>query len=190
MQYAEKKQYFSPEEYFEMEEAAEYKSEYYHGEIFAMSGASLNHNIIVGNTFASLHSLLSDSDCTVFTSDMKIRVDEAMHYTYPDISIVCGDIEFAGNRDDTVSNPVVIIEVLSKSTKDYDKGSKFAAYQNIKSLKNYILIDQYMCNVEYFYKNKAGKWILDEYKNLDQTLKIRNPGIELPLKTVYNRVKW
>ena len=185
-----KKQYFFPEEYFEMEEAAEYKSEYYHGEIFAMSGASFNHNITAGNTFASLHSSLSDSDCTVFTSDMKIQVDEDRHYTYPDISIACGDIEFAKNRNDTIINPIVIFEVLSESTMDYDRGAKFAAYKNISSLKDYILIDQYTCHVEYFYKNEDGKWSLDEFKNLNDTLKIRTLGIELSLKTVYNRVKW
>ncbi|MCP4351390.1 MAG: Uma2 family endonuclease [Desulfobacterales bacterium] len=190
MQYAEKKQYISPEEYFEMEEAAEYKNEYYHGEIFAMSGASHNHNIIAGNTYVSLHISLRDSDCVVYASDMKIQVDEAMHYTYPDISIVCGDIEFADNRDDIVANPVVIVEVLSESTMDYDRGSKFVSYKNIKSLEDYILIDQYNCNIEYFYKNEAGKWNLEEYKNLNDVLKIKSLNIELPLNTIYDRVRW
>lgn len=190
MQQAEKKQLFSPEEYFDMEEAAEYKSEYYHGEIFAMSGASLNHNIIAGNTFASLHGSLHDSGCIVFSSDMKIQVDEAEHYAYPDISVVCGDVEFANNRNDTITNPIVIFEVLSKSTMDYDRGSKFAAYRNISSLKDYILINQYTFHVEYFYKNKAGTWSLDEFKNPDDVFKIRSVDAELSLDTIYTRVKW
>ncbi len=190
MQQAEKKQYFSHEEYFDMEEAAEYKSEYYHGEIFAMSGASFSHNIIAGNTFASLHTSLRNSECTVFTSDMKIQVDEDRHYTYPDISIACGDIEFAKNRNDTIINPIVIFEVLSESTMNYDRGAKFAAYKNISSLKDYILIDQYTCHVEYFHKNEAGKWSLDEFKNQNDTFKIKSLDIEIVLDTIYNRVKW
>ncbi|MCP4120493.1 MAG: Uma2 family endonuclease, partial [Bacteroidetes bacterium] len=148
------------------------------------------HNIIAGNTFASLHTSLRNSECTVFTSDMKIQVDKDRHYTYPDISIICGDIEFAGNRDDTVINPLVIFEILSKSTKDYDRGSKFTAYKNIKSLRDYIMIDQYTCHVEYFHKNEAGKWILDEFKNPDDTFKIRSVDIELSLDTIYARVKY
>ncbi|MCP4351389.1 MAG: Uma2 family endonuclease [Desulfobacterales bacterium] len=190
MQHAEKKQYFSPEEYFEMEEAAEYKSEYYHGEIFAMSGASFNHNIIAVNTLATIHGLLCDSGCIVFTSDMKIQVDEDRHYTYPDISIACGDIEFAENRNDTITNPVVIFEVLSESTMDYDRGSKFTAYQNISSLKDYILIDQYTCHVEYFHKNEAGKWSSTEFKNQNDKFKIKSLDIEIALDAIYNRVRW
>jgi len=186
--YAEK--FISPQEYFAMEEAAEYKSEYYQGEIFAMSGASFNHNVIAGNTFTALHNSLSDSDCIVFTSDMKIQVDRESHYTYPDISIACGEIEFAENRKDVIANPLVIIEILSDSTKDYDRGSKFTAYRNIASLKDYILIDQYSYHIEYFHKDESGKWSLDEFKNMGDTFKISSINVELSLKKIYNRVKW
>jgi len=187
-QLAEK--FISHQEYFDMEEAAEYKSEYYHGEIFAMSGASFNHNIISGNTFALLHNSLDNSDCIVFNSDMKTEVDKERHYTYPDISIVCGDVEFAENRNDTVANPLVIVEILSDSTKDYDRGSKFTAYRNIASLKDYILIDQYAYHVEYFHKDESGKWSLDEFKNVNDTFKISSIDVELSMKKIYNRVKW
>ena len=145
-----------PEEYLRMEEAAEHKSEYYHGEIFAMSGASVSHNLIVMNVGASLHHSLRDSDCFVFPSDMKLELERAEHYAYPDLSVVCGKIEYAADRDDIISNPVVIVEVLSESTKDYDRGTKFRAYRRIPSLRDSVLIDQYDYGVEYFFKNEAG----------------------------------
>ncbi|MDM8522476.1 Uma2 family endonuclease [Desulfococcaceae bacterium HSG8] len=183
------KKLISHDEYFAMEEAAEYKSEYYHGEIFAMSGASHNHNMIAGNIFAALHSTLRDSDCVVYISDMKVQIDEARHYTYPDVSIVCGDIGFAAGRNDTITNPAVIIEILSESTKDYDRGGKLAAYRKIASLLEYILIDQYSCHVEYFFKNEAGIWESEEYKDMNDSLKIRSADAELALSEVYYRVK-
>ncbi len=184
------KKFISPEEYFAMEEAAEYKSEYYQGEIFAMSGASFNHNLIAMNVSGYLHNLLQDSACFVFTGDMKIQVNEDSHYTYPDTSIVCGDVEFAENRNDVIANPLVIFEILSDSTKDYDRGSKFTAYRNIASLKDYILVDQYSYHVEYFHKNEAGQWSLREFKNMNDMFKISSTDVELSLKTVYHRVIW
>jgi Uma2 family endonuclease len=105
------------------------------------------------------------------------------------MGVVCGEIEFVDNRNDVIVNPVVIIEVLSESTKDYDRGSKFKAYRNTDSLKDYIVIDQYSHNVEHFYKNEAGKWELDEFKSLDDTLKIRFLGVELSLNAIYSRVE-
>ena len=141
----------SPEEYFKTEQYAEYKSEYYHGEIFAMAGTSVNHNLIAMNVVTSLNNLLRDSDCFVFSSDIKIQIEESKHYAYPDVSVVCGSIEYGANRNDIIKNPVIIIEVLSESTKDYDRGLKFQAYRKIKTLSEYILIDQYSYHVEYFF---------------------------------------
>ncbi len=177
------------EEYFTLEESAEYKSEYYHGEIFAMTDASFNHNIIAMNVASRLHESFHDSNCFVFAGDMRIQTDKAKHYTYPDLSVVCGNIEFVDGRDDTIANPVVIFEILSDSTKDYDRGSKFTAYRNIHSLKDYVLIDQYAYHVEYFFKNEAGGWSLDEFKSLDDTFRINSINIELTLNTIYYRVK-
>ncbi|QTA86234.1 Uma2 family endonuclease [Desulfonema magnum] len=189
MAQAEEKELISPEEYFAVEEAAQYKSEYYHGEIFAMTGASFNHNLIAMNLATRLHSALRDSSCFVFASDMKIQADEARHYVYPDVSVVCGDIEFLGNRDDIITNPVVIIEVLSESTQSYDRGDKFKAYRKIRSLRDYILVDQYACHVEYFFKNKAGRWELDEFETLEDSFNIRSVDVDLPLETIYYRVE-
>ncbi len=183
------KKRITSEEYFTLEESAEYKSEYFHGETFAMTGASFNHNVIVMNVASRLHESFHDSNCFVLGGDMRIQADKAKHYTYPDLSVFCGNIEFVDDRDDTIANPVVIFEILSDSTKDYDRGSKFTAYRNIPSLKDYILIDQYACHVEYFFKNEAGSWSLDEFKSLDDTLKINSIDNELPLNTIYYRVK-
>jgi len=182
------KKFISHLDYLEMEKTAECKSEYYHGEIFAMTGASVHHNLITSNVITSLNIALRDSDCFVFPGDMKIQIDAAMHYAYPDVSVVCGQIEFAENRNDIVTNPVVIIEVLSESTKDYDRGSKFKAYRGIGSLRDYILTDQYAYYVEYFLKNKAGKWELNEFEKLSDVFTIGSLGAELSLETIYYRL--
>lgn len=171
-----------------MEESAEYKSEYYHGEIFAMTGASVSHNIITSNVITSLHIALRNSDCFVFPGDMKIQIDPAGHYAYPDVSVVCGEIEFAENRNDIIANPAVIIEVLSESTKDYDRGSKFKAYRNIRTLTDYILIDQYSYHIEHFFKNKSGKWELNEFDKLSDVFVLRSVDATLSLEDVYYRV--
>ncbi len=182
------KKFVSHEDYFDLEETAEYKSEYYHGEIFAMTGASVAHNLIAMNTGAALHVALRDSDCVVFPPDIKARVDEARHYTYPDVTVVCGDIDYAGNRDDVISNPLVIIEILSESTKDYDRGSKFMAYRKIESLKDYLLIDQYARHVEYYSRVERNKWVLEEFKNMDAAIQIKSIGVALSLRDIYHRI--
>jgi len=185
-----RKTFITAEEYFEIEEAAEYKSEYYHGEMFAMSGALVNHNLIAMNVSAGLHNLLKDSDCFVFPSDIRVELDRARHYAYPDVSVVCGDIRCADGRKDTIVNPVLIIEVLSESTQEYDRGLKFKAYQNIPSLKEYILIDQYSCCVEHFFKDAAGGWLSEKYDKPEDTLKLRSVDAELSLRAIYHRVKF
>ncbi len=177
-----------PEDYFDAEETSEIKSEYYHGEIFAMTGASFNHNIIAWNILAALHETLSHTDCFAFPSDMRIQVDEAKHYTYPDISIVCKDIAFAKGRDDTIKNPMVIIEILSDSTKAYDRGMKFTAYRKLPSLRDYILINQYRCQIEYFHKTGLNRWESEELNGIEEILNIRSVSIGLPLKSIYHRV--
>jgi len=183
------RKFISHKDYLEMEEQTEYKSEYYHGEIFAMTGASVSHNIITSNVITSLNIALRDSDCFVFPGDMKIQIDPARHYAYPDVSVVCGEIEFAENRNDIIANPVVIIEVLSESTRDYDRGSKFKAYRNIGTLRDYILIDQYACHIEHFFKNKSGKWESEEFDNLSDVFALRSVDAKLSLEAVYYRVR-
>lgn len=178
-----------PAAYFEMEEQAETKSEYYNGEIFAMTGASHRHNVISVNITAALHNRLQDRDCFIYGGDMKIEVAADAHYTYPDVSVVCGKPEFAGRRDDTFKNPLVIFEVLSASTRDYDRGSKFKAYRKIPSLQDYFLVDQYTVSVEHFYKDDSGGWHLEEFESRDAALLIRSLSVEIGLGEIYHRLE-
>ena len=180
----------SPEAYLEMEEQAETKSEYFHGEIFAMTGASVRHNLIASNLIADLNNKLREKDCYVFPGDIKLQVDSANHYTYPDVSVVCGDIEYAENREDVIANPMAIFEILSKSTSDYDLGSKFKAYRNIPSLRDYIVIDQYSVFATHFHKNEAGQWTLKDFESLEDALPIRSLGLEMALKEIYRRIEF
>ncbi len=185
----QEKKIITPEEYFQMEETAKYKSEYYYGEIFAMSGASVSHNLIVSDVITSLNIALRKTHCLVFPSDIKVELDRAEHYAYPDVSVVCGDISYGADRNDIITNPIVIIEVLSESTKDYDRGTKFQAYRKISSLRDYILIDQYTRHVEYFFKNKSGQWTLEEFQDANDSFTIRSIKVELSLDNIYYRVK-
>ena len=120
--------YYTPEEYLELEETAEYKSEYYQGEIFAMSGASFNHNQIIGNVHANLHQNQKKHNCRIAMTDLRLWVKEKNLFTYPDIMVICDKPEFYPNRNDTITNPIIIIEVLSDSTKNYDRGEKFVFF--------------------------------------------------------------
>ena len=172
-------------EYLEMEEAATEKHEYYQGEIFAMSGSKVPHNIIAGNTFGSLIYKLKGKSCRPFNSNQRIHIEKNTLFTYPDISIICGEIITLNNDDCNVVNPTVIIEVLFPSTKDYDRGEKFKLYRDITTLKEYILIDSASINIEAFYINEHGNWELKEYKGIDETLYLQSIQISLELKEIY-----
>ena len=134
-----RKDYFTPEEYLALEEEAEYRSEYYQGEIFAMTGGSANHNTIAVNLCRSLDEAFDDKPCQVFINDMRLLVQDNGLYTYPDLMVVCGNIKFVAGRDDTVTNPIVVVEVLSKSTGSYDRGPKFELYRALHTLQDYVL---------------------------------------------------
>jgi Uma2 family endonuclease len=172
-------------EYLEMEEAATEKHEYYQGEIFAMSGPKVSHNIIAGNTFGSLMYKLKGKSCRPFNSDQRIHIEKNTLFTYPDISIICGDIITLNNDEWNILNPTVIIEVLSPSTKNYDRGEKFRLYRDIATLKEYILIDSTSINIESFYINEHGNWELKEYKSIDETLNLQSVQVSLDLKEIY-----
>lgn len=179
----------SAEDYFEMEETAFEKSEYYHGEIFVMSGASVNHNLIVMNTGSALHVKLSDAGCLVFPSDIKVELDPGRHYAYPDISVVCGEIAYGAGRNDIITNPKVIVEILSESTRDYDRGGKFAAYRELPSLTDYILIEQYRVLIEHFSRKSSELWEMRIYRSQDDMLDIDSMGLSLPLRDIYKNIK-
>lgn len=185
--YGKKK--FTMEEYLEFERTEEEKHEYYRGEIFAMSGAKVPHNIIAGNLFSELKQKLKGQSCRPFTSDQRIHIPLNSLFTYPDISIICGDIETKDNDDWNALNPSVIIEVLSSGTKGYDRGEKFRLYREIASLKEYILVDSGSVLVEAHYINKEGHWEQVNYKNIKDNLPVRTVMVTIPLADIYEGTK-
>lgn len=179
------KQYFTPEQYLESERLALEKHEFYLGEIFAMSGASFRHNQIFKNTYGNLFNKLKGKPCQPYGSDLRIHIPNNSLYTYPDISIICGKPEMTDKVKDTITNPSVIIEILSKSTYDYDKGQKFTLYRDIDSLREYILIDSMSIRVEHYFKNEDSSWTLKDYRTIDAKLNIETISADLLLSDVY-----
>ena len=178
----------TPEEYINSERKATLKSEYLSGEILAMSGASLEHNLITMNTTTSLYNQLSNQGCIVFSSDMRVGVDSGESYLYPDISVVCDKPRFEDDVLDTLLNPIIIIEVLSQSTEQYDRGEKAERYKRLDSLREYILISQDRVKVEH-YISKNNLWSVNELVSLQETLKLTSVNAELPLQNVYRFVE-
>ena len=180
---------FTIEEYLQMEQASEEKHEYYQGEIFAMSGAKVPHNIIAMNLAISLGLKLKGKSCKPFNSDQRIHIPQSSLFTYPDISIVCGEIITLNNDDWNVLNPSVIIEVLSPGTKDYDRGGKFKLYRDIATLKEYILVDSETVSIEVFRINDGGHWELEEYRKIDDSLSVKWIGVSIPVIEIYEGTK-
>jgi Uma2 family endonuclease len=183
------KQKMSIEEYLEMENASAEKHEYYKGEIFAMGGAKVPHNTITGNFFGVLFNKLKGKKCKPYNSDQRIHIPLNTLFTYPDISIICGEIITLNNDDYNVLNPTVIIEVLSKSTANYDRGEKFKLYRDIATLKEYILVDPERTDTEIFRLNENDHWELEEYRSLADTVIIKSINETVLLSDIYDGVR-
>lgn len=183
------KQKFTIEAYLKMEEAAVEKHEYYKGEIFAMSGTKVQHNEIAGNLYANLHAKLKGKKCKPYNSDQRIHIESNTLFTYPGISIVCGEIITLNNDNWNIVNPTVIIEVLSPSTKNYDHGEKFKLYRDIPTLKEYILVDSESIYIETFRLNESNHWELEEYNKNDEILEIKAITESITLSEIYDGVK-
>ncbi|MCG3197883.1 MAG: hypothetical protein GHCLOJNM_02377 [bacterium] len=179
---------YTPEEYLALEREAQSKSEYYAGEVFAMSGATEAHVLIVGNVFAKIHAKLMGRSCKVYMSDMRVKVSETGMYTYPDLSALRGEPRFEDNLHDTLLNPTVLIEVLSKSTESYDRGARFGHYRAIESLQEYVLVSQESPRVELFTRQPRGGWLLTDAIGLEASLRIASLDCDLPLAEVYDKV--
>jgi Uma2 family endonuclease len=181
---------FTPQEYYRMERDAAYKSDYYDGEIFAMSGGSIRHSLISANVVGELRQRLKGNPCTVFESNLRVKVKATGLRTYPDASVFCDPPE----RDEedpngeTLTNPTVLVEVLSESTERYDRGLKSANYRRIESLRAYVLVSQDAPHAEVFERQADGSWLLREARGLQATLSIRPVGVDLPMTEVYDRV--
>lgn len=185
-----KKDFYSVEEYLAQEETAEFRSEYFQGEIFAMTGGSANHNRIARNLLIDLSQSFGQAPCEAFINDMRLLVKDNGLYTYPDLMVVCGQLEFLSGRTDTLTNPALIVEVLSKSTEGYDRGAKFELYRALTSLQDYILVDQYKVHVEHFHRLTDDRWILQELKSLSDILQLETISTEIPLEQIYRKVNW
>jgi Uma2 family endonuclease len=184
------KQYTTPEEYLALEEAAESKSEYRDGEIVPMTGGTTNHNEITGNFAAYLKFALRGQNYRVFMLDVRLWIPRSRTYTYPDVMVIQGEPVYHENRKDTITNPLLIVEVLSKSTKNYDRGDKFEFYRSIPEFREYIMVDQYRFKVEHFAKNSEGKWVLTEYDSADAVLALSSLDFQIPLRDIYERVNF
>lgn len=177
----------SPEEYLTLERQAGTRSEYLDGEIFAMTGASRRHNRAVLNLAITLDAQLKAKGCEVFASDMRVRIPVSGLYTYPDVAVVCGEPQFDDAEVDTLLNPKVIVEVLSKSTEDYDRGTKFVHYRTLPSLAEYVLVSQDQVHVEHWVRQSEG-WLLTETSRREDVVDLPSIGARLSLADVYDRV--
>lgn len=184
----QKKQY-SVQEYLELEKPSQVKHEYYRGEIFAMAGAGTRHNIIAMNTSIALGTALKGSKCRPYGSDMRIHIPENTLFTYPDISVICGEVIASVEDEDTATLPTVIIEILSPSTKSYDRGQKFMLYRAIPTLIDYLLIDSLSIHLEHFCRSQEGTWQLIEYKTLKDVVHLSSLQISLTLQDIYEDTK-
>ena len=182
----------TPEEYLEFERVSEIRHEFFNGEAFAMTGGSLNHNRISRNIVGKLGNQLEGSSCESFVGDLRVKIQEKEKYTYPDIVVVCGNIEMERIKGvETLLNPTVIIEVLSDSTEAYDRGEKFQHYRLLPSLREYILVSQNHCQVERFVRGDGGIWqILNPCADMERSVSIESIGFELPLSDIYYRVEF
>lgn len=182
------KPFITAEEYLIRERKAEYRSEYFRGEMFAMAGASANHNLIVGNCIQTLGQQLKKKPCRVYPSDLKLRIEATGLYTYPDLSVVCGEPRLESDGGDVLLNPVVLVEVLSDSTEAYDRGKKFEHYRTIPGLKHYVLIAQDRSSIDCFSRQADGSWNLTSCQGVEGKIVLEAIDCELTSAEVYDKV--
>lgn len=175
-------------EYLAREETATCKSEFYRGQIFAMSGGTPRHSAVGVNIVASLRGRLRGTPCRPYNSDLKIRIAANGLITYPDVSVVCGELQLDPQAREAINNPCVIFEVLSKSTESYDRGKKFDHYQLLESLREYLLVAQDEPSVWRFVRRDDESWVMTPFKGLDAVLELTTLGCALPLAEIYEDV--
>lgn len=181
---------YTPAEYLELEEKAEFRSEYRDGEIVAMAGGTTNHNQISGNVYANLKFSLKGQDYRVYISDVRLWIPPNRQYTYPDVMLIQGEPVYLENTTSTVINPRLIVEVLSKSTGNYDRSEKFDYYRSIPTLQEYILIDQSCHHVLQYVKTSPTQWLLTDYSQADEIVNLGSVDLALSLNDIYDRVNF
>jgi Uma2 family endonuclease len=178
----------TPEQYLEIERKAEFKSEYYQGEMFAMSGAREGHNLIVLNLGAELRQQLRKRACRAYVNDMRVRVGATGMYTYPDAIVVCGEPQFLDETRDTLLNPSLIVEVLSPSTEFYDRVRKFEHYSSVESVAEYLLVASERVRAELYTRQPDGRWLLTTADRMEDSLDLQSVGVHLALADLYEKV--
>jgi Uma2 family endonuclease len=179
---------FTVEQYLALERKADSKSEFWNGFIIAMAGGSREHNVIAGNLHGEIRSQLKGRSREVYFSDMRVRVDLTGLFTYPDVAAVCGDACFLDEKVDTLLNPTMIVEVLSRSTESYDRGDKFMHYRRLESLREYVLVSQDKVLVERFTR-QGDQWLLTEFRHIDDTLRLDSIDCAVPLREIYAKIE-
>lgn len=180
------KPYYSFEDYLAAErECRDEKHEYVAGQVFAMTGASFNHNLIAANLVRHLGNRLESGPCLVVAADMRLRIETADACTYPDVIVLCDRPSFHDGRRDVLTNPTLLVEVLSPSTEGYDRGGKFALYRHLPSLRQYLLVAQDRCAVDVFTRQPGDRWILDAYTDPRAEIPLDSVGCTLPVGEIY-----
>ena len=177
-------------EYLAIERRAEFKSEFYDGEMFAMAGASVEHNRVNKNLAVELGARLKGGPCELFISDLRVRIKRTGLYCYPDLVIVCGEPQYAEEDKDTLVNPRVVFEVLSPSTERYDRTTKFQHYKQLPSVQEYVLVAQDRAWCERFVRQPDGAWAQVAFDGLDAALELTAVPVAVPLADVYARVEF
>ena len=177
------------EEYLLIERRAELKSEYFRGEMFQMAGAKRAHNLIAINLSASIHAHLRDKPCEVYQGDMRVKISSDF-YTYPDVVTVCGEPKFLDGELDTLLNPLLLVEVLSKSTQGYDESFKAPEYRRLSSLRELVLVNQEMPYLEIYHRDRGTPWKMSTLTGLDATLSLKSIGCKIPFAEVYAKIKF
>lgn len=190
MQLQTPKRHYTPEEYLALEEEAEFKSEYRDGEIVSVTGGTTNHNKIALNFAANLKFALREQDYDIYIGDVRLWIPRYRQYTYPDVMVIKGNPIYTGTSTTTVMNPLLIVEVLSKSTKNYDQGDKFLYYRSLPELKEYILIDQAKYHVIQHTKTNDRKWLLTEYESENIGVVLSSIEVQIDVREIYDRVNF
>ncbi|KAB8333098.1 Uma2 family endonuclease [Scytonema tolypothrichoides VB-61278] len=184
------KRHYTPEEYLELEEQAEYRSEYRDGKIIPMPGGTTNHNKIAGSFYKKFPLTVQRQAYEIYFTDVKVWTPRYRLYTYPDVMVVKGEPIYEGTNTTTITNPIVIVEVLSNSTKIYDKTDKFKYYRSIPQFQEYIMIDQYSFSVEQYVKKAQGEWIFKEHEGENAVLALNSIDFQISFTDIYARVNF
>ncbi len=179
---------YSPQEYLALDRAADEKSEYWDGALYAMTGASRAHNLIAANVTTALNTQLRARSCEVYAADMRVRIPRSYRYLYPDVVVVCDEPQFEDDEDDILLNPTLVVEVLSPSTEAYDRGKKFDGYRRIPTVAAYLLIAQDERRVLLYTRQSKDQWLFAEFTEAEDVVDLLAIGCTLPLTDIYNKV--